>query len=56
MAEDFLNALHPDDVAVATAAINNVIEGKKDCDVDFRVVWPDDSVHWVNSRADIIRD
>jgi two-component system sensor histidine kinase/response regulator len=53
MADDFLYALHTDDVEVATDAINNVIESKKDYDVDFRVVWPDDSIHWMNSRAEL---
>jgi hypothetical protein len=54
--EDFFDSLHPDDLEKSRTAMQEAIDGVKDYDHDFRNVWPDGSVHWLNSRATVIRD
>jgi PAS domain-containing protein len=48
--EDFIRAIHPDDLDAVVAANTKSIEEGADYDVDFRVIWPDGSTHWLNSR------
>jgi diguanylate cyclase (GGDEF)-like protein/PAS domain S-box-containing protein len=41
-----MNSVHPDDRKMMGDGINAAIEEKKDYSLEFRVVWPDGSVHW----------
>ena len=43
----FLDAVHPDDRDRVAATLAAVPKRHRDFDVEFRVVWPDASVHWV---------
>jgi PAS domain S-box-containing protein len=47
----FLACLHPDDRDRIDAAVMHAIDSRSAYDVEFRVVWPDGSVHWVNSKG-----
>ena len=47
---------HPDDVEWVTQAIRHAIEERVDYDVEYRVVWPDGSVHWILARGHAISD
>jgi PAS domain S-box-containing protein len=53
---DFWNRIHPDDLEKAKKAVGDSLKNGKHYNHDFRVVWPDGSVRWLNSRADITRD
>ncbi|MBD2090048.1 response regulator [Microcoleus sp. FACHB-1515] len=53
---DFLAQVHPDDQAMVQYAIDRAIEQNSDYDVEFRVVWPDDSVHWLASKGRVYRN
>ena len=54
--ERFAATIHPDDRAWEAAAKKACIEEGARYDVEYRVIWPDGSVHWINSRADAVRD
>lgn len=49
MKETFLDAIHPDDREISKQIIqNSIIPGGSDnYQFDFRVIWPDGSVHWL---------
>lgn len=49
--ENWAEALHPDDKAeVERAAMRAVTEGT-DFDSEFRILWPDGSIHWIARKA-----
>jgi signal transduction histidine kinase len=48
-------AIHPDDQARRQAALDAALSGGRDYDVEYRTVWPDGSVHWVQIRGQVIR-
>lgn len=48
-------AVHPDDGALRQAALDRALLGGADYDVEYRVVWPDGSTHWVQVRGQVIR-
>src|ERR1035438_5574487 len=41
-----MNSVHPDDRKMIHEQINAAIQEKRDYGMEFRVVWPDGSVHW----------
>ena len=45
---DFQNRLHPEDVARVGAAVDEAIASQTDFHCEYRVVWPDASVHWIS--------
>jgi PAS domain S-box-containing protein len=54
--ETFIRALHPDDRdAVGTRIAKSARDGS-DFDMEFRVVWPDGSVHWIHDKAKAVLD
>jgi PAS domain S-box-containing protein len=54
--ESFLQAVHPDDRAMITAAIEASLERDAPYEVEHRVVWPDGTVRWLLERGAVIRD
>ena len=48
----FERHLHPDDIAGINAEIAQCIATRKQLEREFRVVWPDGSVHWVEARGE----
>jgi PAS domain S-box-containing protein len=52
----WLQAVHPDDRTAAMAAIADAVNNYKQLNFDFRVVWPDGTVHWLNDRAQLLVD
>jgi PAS domain S-box-containing protein len=45
--ETFISIIHADDRQQALAAIQGALETGRQFSVEFRVVWPDGSIHWV---------
>ena len=45
--QDWLNTVHPGDRDRVRAALRESIERTHTWDIEFRVVWPDGSVHWL---------
>tara|TARA_R110002126_G_scaffold291780_1_gene457923 strand:- start:15843 stop:22151 length:6309 start_codon:yes stop_codon:yes gene_type:complete len=50
------NGLHPDDVERASRDLQTALDGISDFKSVFRVVWPDESVHYLEGTAIISRD
>jgi PAS domain S-box-containing protein len=49
----FLRHVHPDDRAEVTRTFRSAVEGQHDYVCQYRVVWPDGSVHWLAARAKV---
>ena len=53
---DFLIAVHIDDRQNLTRIINASIENRSSYEVEFRVVWPDNTVHWLQEKGAVVSD
>jgi two-component system cell cycle sensor histidine kinase/response regulator CckA len=49
--DGFLDLIHADDRREVEASFGRAIAGDRVCAVEFRVVWPDNSLHWIFGRA-----
>jgi PAS domain S-box-containing protein len=47
----FVSAVHPDDRPAVLARLDRCARDGSDFDMEFRVVWPDGSVHWIDDKA-----
>ena len=54
--EGYLDMIHPDDRETFRTAIQATIDGAGPFSLDFRVVWPDGSIHWTHGAARLLRD
>jgi PAS domain S-box-containing protein len=54
--DTFIHAVHPDDRDAVAAASAKAMRDGADFDMEFRVVWPDGSVHWIHDKARTCRD
>jgi PAS domain S-box-containing protein len=50
------NSLHPDDMADSVQAIQDALAGERKFDIEFRIIWPDGSVHHLHGTARVQRD
>jgi PAS domain S-box-containing protein len=55
-AEEFFKAVHPDDREMLEAAWARTIERNVPYEAEYRVVWPDGSVHYVTARGKLVHD
>jgi diguanylate cyclase (GGDEF)-like protein/PAS domain S-box-containing protein len=54
--EDWENALHPEDRERVLQESNSAILGKRKFDTEYRVVWPDGSIHHIRAHGRVKRD
>ncbi|MFB3818591.1 MAG: PAS domain S-box protein [Candidatus Methylomirabilales bacterium] len=54
--EDWRRRVHPEDIARVEQTIADALAGKADYDAEYRILWPDGSLHWVGARGEVIRD
>lgn len=54
--EAWLNGIHPDDRAYSDDISQQALRGEIDYHTEFRVLWPDGSVHWLKAHGQIFRD
>jgi diguanylate cyclase (GGDEF)-like protein/PAS domain S-box-containing protein len=54
--QSLMNAVHPDDWKMMQTEIDGAIREKRDYIVEYRVVWPDNSVHWRTSSGQAFYD
>jgi PAS domain S-box-containing protein len=52
----WLNGLHPEDRAANEELTQQALRGEREYRTEFRVVWPDGAVHWLQSNAQVYRD
>lgn len=48
--------IHPEDRALIARMDRRHLEEGAPYEVEYRVIWPDGSVHWLRERADSLRD
>ena len=53
--EDLSASVHPDDRGRRLAAIDQAIKTGGDYRLEYRIIWPDGSQHWVDTRARPVR-
>lgn len=51
----FFSCVHPDDRQRLTDAIDACVHQGAVFNIEFRCVWPDGSVHWLQERGDVVR-
>lgn len=49
---DFLATLHPDDRELVKAALTRSIVERTTYRCEYRVIWPDGSVHWISAQGE----
>jgi PAS domain S-box-containing protein len=54
--EAWQGGLHPEDRQRGDAEIQLALKGERDFDAEFRVLWPDGSVHYIRGFASVERD
>ncbi|MBD2200086.1 MULTISPECIES: PAS domain S-box protein [Calothrix] len=54
--QDWIDALHPEDVAQAHASIQAALRGEKEFALEFRIIHPDGSVRFIKAAALVQRD
>ncbi len=52
----WLNGLHPDDRTMGDDLTQKVLRGEVEYDTEFRVLWPDGSVHWLKADGQVYRN
>ena len=52
----FMAAVHPDDRPSVIAGCERCARDGSDFDMEFRVVWPDGSIHWIDDKAKAFLD
>ena len=55
-AEEFFGVVHPDDREMINAALVRTIEQDVPYETEYRVVWPDGSVHYISTRGMLVDD
>ncbi|WP_166675461.1 hybrid sensor histidine kinase/response regulator [Neorhizobium sp. R1-B] len=54
--DEFLAATHPDDLERVQTAVRTAIAAGSEYAIEYRTVWKDHSIHWVEIRAQLYRD
>jgi PAS domain S-box-containing protein len=54
--EGFVERLHPQDRERVQRAVTAAVEHDAEYDIEFRVIWPDGSLHWQVARGKVFRD
>jgi PAS domain S-box-containing protein len=52
----FLARVHPEDREFVNRADRRSIETGEDYCIEFRIIWPDESVHWIESKGQVFVD
>ncbi|MFI2744322.1 response regulator [Zhouia sp. PK063] len=47
------SGLHPDDFERVNDLLQQAIEGKAQYETDFRVIWPDNSIHYIRAKGKV---
>ncbi|GAB3881121.1 PAS domain S-box protein [Spirosoma agri] len=53
--QDFLDRIHPDDLLIRANAFNVAVQTGR-LDYEVRIVWYDDTIHWMRARGNYLYD
>lgn len=54
--EAFLNSVHPEDREYVALAVAHAVEEGTNYAIEFRVIWPDGTLHWVGNKGQVYCD
>lgn len=54
--DTWLQRVHPEDRAEAEYQVNKAVEQKRDLNIEFRIVWPDGTIRWINDVGKSVFD
>jgi PAS domain S-box-containing protein len=54
--EEFFKVVHPEDRPLVKARLDRTIKQNIAYEVDYRVVWPDKSIHYLSARGRLLHD
>ncbi|WP_082480389.1 MULTISPECIES: PAS domain-containing sensor histidine kinase [unclassified Rhizobium] len=54
--DELISTIHPEDRERMIDAVRHTIETGQDYAIEYKVVWPDGSLHWAEIRAQVYRD
>jgi PAS domain S-box-containing protein len=54
--EEYIEVVHPDDRSIVAQTVQDTIENGTDLYNQHRIVWPDGSIQWVESRGKITKN
>lgn len=52
----FVSCLHPEDQESVSQAIRQALLTRQDVLLEYRVIWPDDTLHWLEVRGNLFYD
>ncbi len=53
--DSFLAVVYPDDREAVSNALQACVERGIDYNVEYRCLWPDDTLHWIQCSGDVVR-
>ncbi|HWR15267.1 MAG TPA: ATP-binding protein [Terriglobales bacterium] len=53
--DEFKSRIYPDDRENVVRTVENALKERDNYDLEFRVIWPDLSIHWLSARGTVIR-
>lgn len=54
--QNFFERLHPEDRHYVVTAINQAIDNGQEYSAEYRIIWPDGSIHWMQSKGQVVYD
>lgn len=54
--EDYLTLVHPEDRGLLANINSDWYRNEPSARIEYRVIWPDGSVHWLEGRSEVFRD
>ncbi len=54
--EAWARRVHPEDIAQAEESLQRAVRGESPYEAEFRVIWPDGSIHWMLAKGDLLLD
>jgi len=52
----WLKGIHPDDRSNSDEESRLALSGEKEYDSEYRVIWPDNSIHYIKAKGNVFRD
>ena len=53
---EFRACIHADDCPIFDDAVRLCVAGHDDFDLEYRVVWPDGTLHWLHTKGNVMND
>lgn len=52
----FFNRIHPEDRKRVNQANQNTIKNGDEYDIDYRIIWQDNTIHWIREKGAVLRN